>query len=174
MTVRISELNEMSEQRASDLLAQCCGASRWVAGMVARRPFGSRGDAFVAADESWQSLRESDWLEAFAHHPRIGERTAAVAQGARGAAWSLGEQSEVSRAREDVRGQLDRVNQEYEAHFGYIYIVCATGKTAKEMLAIARARMANDPAVEIRVAAEEQRKILQLRLDRLLDNTETM
>lgn len=170
--VSIAEMNAMPDDRAVELLAECCGASRWVSGMVARRPLASRNAMLSAADDVYGSLTSIDWLEAFAHHPRIGERTGAVAQGARGSAWSTGEQSGVDRARGDVRDELAAANRVYEQRFGYIYIVCATGKTAEEMLALARARLHNDPDTEIRVAAEEQRKIMRLRLEKLLDNGE--
>lgn len=172
MTISVTELDAMQENEAAALLAECCGASRWVARMVARRPFGSVAAALSVAHDAWESLGVSDWMEAFARHPRIGERMGAVAQGERGNTWSRGEQSGVDRARDEVRDELAQMNREYEDRFGYIYIVCAAGKTAREMLALARERLHNDPAMEIRVAAEEQRKIMQLRLGKLLGNTE--
>lgn len=130
--------------------------------MIERRPFGSRGAVFKAADEIWKSLEPSDWLEAFAHHPRIGEQTTN--------SIAAREQSAVKKADSAVRVQLARINRDYEQRFGYIYIVCATGKSAEEMLAIARSRLNNDPATELTVAAEEQRKITQLRLAKLLED----
>lgn len=108
-------------------------------------------------------------MEAFSHHPRIGERKGALRQSERGSAWAAGEQSGVERADDDVRSALAAANREYEQRFGYIYIVCATGKSAEEMVAAARKRLRNDPDVEVRTAAEEQRKIMRLRLDKLLD-----
>lgn len=89
-------------------------------------------------------------------------------QSERGRTWAAGEQSGVERADEDVRHALVAVNREYERRFGYIYIVLATGKSAEEMLALANERLGNDPDVELRTAAEEQRKITRLRLDKLL------
>jgi OHCU decarboxylase len=167
--VSVAELDAMSKPQAKKVLAECCGASRWVSGMLARRPFGSRSAVLSAADEIWRSLDSGDWREAFSHHPRIGEQSSAVAHGERGSVWAASEQSEVDRAREDVRAELAAANREYEQRFGYIYIVFATGKSAEEMLAIARERLRNDPDGELRVAAEEQRKILRLRLDKLLE-----
>lgn len=111
----------------------------------------------------------SDWVEAFAHHPRIGERTGAVSQGEHGAEWSAGEQAGIATMRENVRHALAAANQLYEHRFGYIYIVCATGKTPEQMLELARERLRNDAAVEIRIAAEEQRKITRIRLQKLLE-----
>ena len=149
----------MSEQDVAAAFRGCCGASRWVDGMTDRRPFRSRDAVFRAADEEWDKCTESDWLEAFSHHPRIGDRTA------RGAASD--EQSGIRAAAEDVHADLERINRAYEEKFGHIYIVCATGKTADEMLDIARARMRNDVETELHVAAEEQRKIMHIRLEKL-------
>jgi len=163
----VSEFDDLPAAPAAELLRPCCGASRWVREMVARRPFGTLGELLAASDEVWWSLDPDDWREAFAHHPRIGERAAAVEQDARGAAWSAGEQSAVGDASHDVRAELAEANRAYEARFGHIYIVCATGKSAEEMLAIARARLDHDAETELRVAAEEQRKITRLRLEKL-------
>jgi len=173
VTVNIAELNAMPPAQAAELLAECCGSSRWVLEMSARRPFGSREAVFAAADEICRSLSARDWLEAFARHPRIGEQSGAIPEGRRGSEWSAGEQSGMERARHDVHHALMAANREYEERFGHIYIVCATGKTAEEMLALARARLQNTPAAELRVAAEEQRKITRIRLDKLLDKGET-
>jgi len=130
--------------------------------MVARRPVESRDAVLAAADEIWTSLDASDWLEAFAHHPRIGEQTKDPV--------AATEQSGVGGASDDVRDALARANRDYERRFGYIYIVCATGKTAAEMLAMASERLQNDPDTELRVAAEQQQKITRLRLQKLLED----
>ena len=160
MTLTISELDAMSEQEVAAVFRECCGASRWVDGMTDRRPFRSRDAVFKAADEEWDQCTERDWVEAFSHHPRIGDRSA------QGIASS--EQSGARTATEEVRSELARANEAYEKKFGHIYIVCATGKTATEMLDIARQRMQNDSTTELRVAAEEQRKIMHIRLEKLL------
>jgi 2-oxo-4-hydroxy-4-carboxy-5-ureidoimidazoline decarboxylase len=139
--------------------------------MIAARPFGSAARAREDADRIWNSLSRADWLEAFDHHPRIGEKTAAIAQDVKGAAWSREEQASVASAGDKMRGELARVNEEYERRFGYIYIVCASGRSAAELLAMARARLGNDPDTELLVAAEEQRRIMQLRLAKLLETT---
>jgi 2-oxo-4-hydroxy-4-carboxy-5-ureidoimidazoline decarboxylase len=165
----VAELDAMPEARAKKLLADCCGASQWVSGMLARRPFGSRAAVFSAADEIWESLSPADWREAFSRHPRIGERKSAKPQSERGNAWAAGEQSGVEGADDDLRADLAAANREYEQRFGYIYVVFATGKSAEGMLALARERLRNDPDVELRVAAEEQRKITRVRLEKLLD-----
>ena len=137
--------------------------------MLARRPFKSRATVLSTADEIWRSLDSGDWREAFAHHPRIGERKGPMQQTALGSEWASREQSGVEGADDDLRADLAATNREYEQRFGYIYIVFATGKSAVEMLALARERLRNDPNVELRVAAEEQRKITQVRLKNLLD-----
>jgi len=169
VTLSVAELDAMPAAQAKKLLADCCGASRWVSGMLARRPFGSRTAVLSAADEIWESLKPADWREAFSRHPRIGERSSAAPQSERGEAWAAGEQAGVEQARDDVRAELAAANREYEQRFGYIFMVFATGKSAEEMLALARERLRNDPDVELPIAAEEQRKITRLRLDKLLD-----
>jgi OHCU decarboxylase len=168
MSSTVAQLDGMAPDRASQLLGDCCGATRWVSAMVARRPFGSMERLLTAADEVWRSLEADDWREAFSHHPRIGERGSAARQSERGAAWAAGEQAGVGGAADETRRALERANQEYERRFGYIYIVCATGRTAEELLADATARLSNDPRTELAVAAEEQRKIMRIRLEKLL------
>jgi OHCU decarboxylase len=168
VTSAIDDLNTRSPERAADALRACCGATRWVRAMVARRPFTSIDDALSAADAAWAPLGPDDWREAFSHHPRIGEQRSAHRQDARGAGWSATEQENVATAAERTRAELAQVNRDYEARFGHIYIVCATGKSADELLAIARQRLQNDPEAELRVAADEQHQITRLRLRRLL------
>lgn len=167
----VDDLDSMSAGQAAEVLKSCCGSSRWVNEMVRRRPFGSVADVLASADEAWDSTRDEDWHEAFSHHPRIGDRQPAATQSSRAADWSAGEQSSVQSATDTVRSELSRINREYENRFGHIYIVCASGKSPEEMLAIARKRLANDPEKEIRVAAEEQRKITQLRLRKLFGDS---
>jgi 2-oxo-4-hydroxy-4-carboxy-5-ureidoimidazoline decarboxylase len=168
----LHRLDTMPAAAAADLLRACCGAARWVERMTAARPFNTEPALRESADRIWRSLDRSDWLEAFSHHPRIGEQRSAVPTGTRAGAWSSGEQSSVAVADAGVRESLAAANREYESRFGYIYIVCATGRTAHEMLALARERLTNEPAHELTVAAEEQRKITQLRLGKLLHDLE--
>lgn len=136
--------------------------------MVARRPFRSDGELLSAADEVWHACGENDWLEAFAHHPRIGGTRSKRVQSTEARDWSAGEQRGVASASVTVQDELAEMNRAYEDRFGFIYIVCATGKTPEEMLEIGRRRLANDRAAELRIAAEEQRKITQIRLRKLL------
>ncbi|MDP9177570.1 MAG: 2-oxo-4-hydroxy-4-carboxy-5-ureidoimidazoline decarboxylase [Gemmatimonadota bacterium] len=169
MSITVADLDGIPGRTAASLLLNCCGSSRWVSEMVAARPFGSRDALLSEADRIWTSLNASDWLEAFAHHPRIGERTAALSHGEQGDEWADEEQAGVADADDEARSALTTANQEYERRFGYIYIVCATGKTPDEMLELARQRLRNDGATELRVAAEEQRKITRIRLEKLLE-----
>ena len=164
---RVQALDALALEDAAMVLRACCGASRWVSAMVAERPFDTLGTLLAVAEELWWALGPDDWMEAFAHHPRIGERRGAVVQEPQGAAWSAGEQASVARADATVQAQLAETNRAYEARFDHIYIVCAAGKSAEELLALARARLANEPEVELRIAAEEQRKITRLRLEKL-------
>jgi 2-oxo-4-hydroxy-4-carboxy-5-ureidoimidazoline decarboxylase len=164
-------LDDLSDAEAAARLRVCCGSHRWVDDMLAARPFGSAQHGYELADRIWTGLGRADWLEAFDHHPRIGEKKAAVAQDSTGAALSSREQSGVTSASDEIRQELASVNAEYERRFGYIYIVCASGKSARELLAMARERLGHDPDTELRVAAEEQRKIMQLRLAKLLETT---
>ena len=149
-------------------LRSCCGSSAWVRKMVALRPLSDLASLQAAAAQTWDALAEADWDEAFRAHPRIGETKAAAAQSATAKAWSAGEQARVSEADPKVTAALAEANRAYEAKFGRIYIVCATGKTADEMLAIAEARLGNDAKTELAVAAGEQKKITALRLDKLV------
>jgi OHCU decarboxylase len=164
----LERLNALSVDEAAAELLTCCGSRRWAREMALRRPFASVDRLLAMADEVWWALDPADWDEAFAAHPRIGERKAAPAQGERAAAWSRDEQSGAASAGEDVAAALAKGNAEYERRFGRIYIVCATGKSAAEMLAILRERLSNDPATELRAAAGEQAKITRLRLIKLL------
>lgn len=164
----VAALDRMPTEQAGALLHECAGTARWTAGMLARRPFVSFARIGTIADEVWATLGPDDWRAAFAHHPRIGASAGAEAQGARGREWSAREQAGLAGSAGEVRAALADANREYERRFGHIYIVCAAGKSAEELLAIARARLTNDPERELVVAAEELRQIMQLRLTRLL------
>ena len=153
-------LNGLSKDAARAALRRCCGARRWADEMLAARPFGTDAELIAAAERVWWGLGRADWLEAFAAHPRIGERT--------GEAWSRREQAGVDGAAEATRAALAQGNRAYEERFGHVFLICAAGQTADEMLGALRRRLVNDPATELRVAAEEHAKITRLRLDRLV------
>ena len=136
--------------------------------MTAARPFANVDELLTKADSTWRSLSSEDWLEAFRAHPKIGEKKAAAAQSEEARKWSAQEQSGISDAAAETMAALAAGNRDYEQRFGFIFIVCATGKSSEEMLAILQARLQNDAETEIAVAAEEQRKITRLRLEKLL------
>lgn len=163
----VPELDALDDDAASQLLTSCCGSRAWVRGMLARRPFGSMDHLLDAADDAWAGVFEVDWREAFDHHPRIGSRTSAVPQDERAQSWSSREQSGMDGADDVARADLRHANEQYEARFGYICIICAAGRSASELLSITRARLTNEPDVELRIAAEEQRRITRLRLSSL-------
>lgn len=137
--------------------------------MTAARPFENEEQLFAKADDISSSLKDDDWLEAFRAHPKIGEQKAATVQSQQEQQWSAQEQSSVSEASARTISQLAERNREYEDRFGFIFIVCASGKSPDEMLAILNGRIDNDPRTELRIASEEQRKITRLRLEKLLN-----
>jgi 2-oxo-4-hydroxy-4-carboxy-5-ureidoimidazoline decarboxylase len=132
------------------------------------RPLHDEALLLNASDTIWRSLGESDWLEAFRSHPRIGESRAEKTASAQSSAWSAQEQQTVSSAEDPVKLALAQANRAYERKFGRIFIVCATGKSASEILEILRRRLQNDEAIEIQEAAEEQRQIMHIRLKKWL------
>jgi 2-oxo-4-hydroxy-4-carboxy-5-ureidoimidazoline decarboxylase len=184
-------LAAMTRAEAARALGRCCGAGRWVEGMLACAPFASTAALLAAADQTWEGLTAEDHLEAFAHHPRIGADlpparplgapgapvdppgAPAGGQAAAGpdlgatAAWARAEQASAIDADADTRDRLRRGNLAYDARFGYTFIVCATGKSAGAMLALLEARLLNPPDTERRVAAREQAQITRLRLLKL-------
>jgi OHCU decarboxylase len=164
----LAALNALSREEAAAELLKCCGSSMWAQALAAHRPFNSIGELLETADKLWWALEPRDWLEAFSRHPKIGEKKAAAAQSAEAARWSEQEQAGTRAAAEETRKELAALNQAYEERFGFIFIVCATGKTTEEMLALIRERLTNDDETELRVAAEEQRRITHLRLRKLL------
>jgi len=161
-------LNHLDADAAEGALALCCKSTRWVEAMLARRPFDSAAALYAAADAVWASLGNDDYLEAFRGHPRIGASVAELeAKFASTARWSGAEQGAVKSADRATLEALRNGNAAYEARFGFIFIVCATGKTASEMLALLRERIGNEPDAEMRIAAAEQGKITKLRLGKL-------
>jgi len=153
-------LNKLSPDEATKELLKCCGSQRWAEKMVMFRPFPDEQSLLAAADKMWQSLTSIDWLEAFRAHPRIGDATKSK--------WTADEQAGVTGADEKVLATLRTLNGEYEKKFGYLFLVCATGKTAAEMVDLLKARMTNESNVELSVAMREQAKITKLRLKKWL------
>jgi allantoicase len=156
---RLRLLNALNPSEARKRFLGCCGSRRWASTMTAARPFPSPQAIFETATDIWRGIEQADWMEAFAAHPKIGERTS----DRRAAAEQSGTQS----ASEPTLDELRRLNEEYAAKFGYIFIVFASGKSADEMLQLLRARLPNDPAIEIAIAAEEQLAITTARLQKI-------
>jgi 2-oxo-4-hydroxy-4-carboxy-5-ureidoimidazoline decarboxylase len=161
-------LNGLPEEAARAALERCCGSASWVNAMAARRPFASTAALHAAAAQEWDRLDRADILEAFAHHPRIGADVNELrARFGATSAWASEEQAQVKQAAEAVLEALRTANLAYQRRFGFIFIVCATGRSADEMLALLEARLPNPPDVELGVAAAEQAKITRLRLEKL-------
>jgi len=152
-------INGLTGEAARTALTRCCASTQWVQRMLAGRPYAGDPQLFQAAEREWWALDRADWLETFAAHPRIGERASD--------AWSRAEQSGVTRAGADLRLALREENGAYERRFGHVFLVCATGRGATELLADLKARLAHDPDTELRVVAGEQAKITRLRLEKL-------
>ena len=167
----LEQLNSLSADEALPELLKCCGSENWARRMEHERPFANQAELLNKADSIWWSLEAFDWLAAFHSHPKIGEQKAAAKVAVQAQSWSAAEQAGTRDARETTMLQLAEGNRQYEQRFGYIFIVCASGKTADEMLAILRERLGNEPDKELRVAAEEQRKITQLRLNKLVEES---
>jgi 2-oxo-4-hydroxy-4-carboxy-5-ureidoimidazoline decarboxylase len=163
-----SRLNALSVEAAREALTRCCGAPRWVDAMLARRPFASRSELFSAASEVWAHLDPADLRGAFAHHPEIGANLHELRQrfGAT-ADWARAEQAGAASASEATLLALRDGNAAYRARFGYSFVVCATGKTAEQMLHLLQARLLHSPEQELTIAAAEQAKITHLRLEKL-------
>jgi OHCU decarboxylase len=166
----LEQLNVLPTERAAAEFLKCCGCRNWAQAMTGARPFLDVTDLLRKSESIWWSLQDGDWLEAFRAHPKIGEQKAAAAQTERARIWSEQEQLGVKSAAKETKAALAAGNLQYEERFGFIFIVCATGKSSEEMLAILNERLENDPETEVRVAAEEQRKITRLRLEKLLGN----
>lgn len=162
----LAHWNALDAQTAAETILPCNGSQAWADNLAALRPFDTVFDLTCTADILWRSLPASDWQQAFDSHPRIGERHAASAT-TQSLTWSATEQS-TAQITSDTQQRLATANREYEAKFNRIFIVCATGKIAAEILAILQQRLTNDPATELRESAEQQRQITQLRLRKWL------
>jgi allantoicase len=158
----LRRFNRLLPRATLAALRACCGSTRWCEQMAASRPFASFAALLKTADTVWQGLGPADWQEAFAAHPKIGERATSNAT----RAWSEQEQAGVQTATADALSELSKLNLSYQERFGYIFIVCATGKSSEQMLSMLRERVQNDPAKELTIAAEEHRKITALRVEK--------
>lgn len=163
----LTRLNALPAQEAQAAFLRCCGSTQWAEAMVRARPYASPEAVLARADAEWAKTTPTDWREAMGHHPRIGEQQLRERFKSTHE-WSKQEQQGVSAATEDVLRGLAEGNRAYEERFGFIFLVCATGKSAEEMLSLLQQRMQNDVETELRVAAAEQGKITRIRLERLL------
>jgi OHCU decarboxylase len=166
----LGRLNSLPAEEAQRELLKCCGSKEWAQLMGASRPFSNFEQLCEKADQIWWSLEPREWLEAFYSHPKIGEKKASASTSDQSKRWAESEQAAVSRATSETLQTLATLNGEYEEKFGYIFIVCATGKSSEEMLAILQQRLGNNPDEELRNAAAEQAKITRLRLKKLIDS----
>jgi OHCU decarboxylase len=166
---RLAWLNALSAREATQEFLKCCGSKRWARAMTHRRPYAGVEDLTLTSDKIWWSLDRADWLEAFRSHPKIGGKKAAEIVSEQSQQWSGQEQAGVASAAQQTRDELAQLNREYEAKFGFIFIICATGKSADEMLANLRRRMQNEIETELPIAAAEQAKITEIRLKKLIN-----
>lgn len=164
----LARWNDAPLEAAATQIVPCCGSMAWASGMAARRPFKDESALMAASDETWRGLNESDWMEAFNSHPRIGESNASKPSAHRSATWAMQEQKDVADAGDAIKIAFAEGNREYERKFGRIFIVCATGKSAAELLEILRRRLHNDARTELYEAVEQQRQITQIRLRKWL------
>lgn len=164
----LTRLNQASPAEALAALTRCCGASRWAEVLTAGRPYPDDAALLAASEAAWPLLTDADWREAFGHHPKIGDLESLKAKFADTGALAAQEQGQVAAAEASVLHALAEANRRYEETFGYIFIVCATGKSAAEMLAQLLSRLPNPPETELPIAAAEQKKITRLRLQTLL------
>ncbi len=168
MTHDLAWLNTLPAEDAVKELLQCCGSKRWAQQVATRRPYQSLETLMRTANDVWWSLQADDWLEAFRSHPKIGEKKAADSVSDRSREWSGQEQAGVSNSPQETIDSLATLNRAYEEKFGFIFIICATGKSSEEMLGALRERIEHGPAEEMQIAAAEQSKITELRLRKLI------
>ena len=164
----VEQLNRADGADFAAAAASCCGAKLWIKGMTEARPFRDKSHLLAAAELVADSLGEVDWVEAFSHHPKIGDVSSLQKKFATTAAWATSEQGGAATASLEILKELQDLNLEYERRHGFIFIVFATGKSAAEMLALLKSRIANSRITEVQLAAKEQRKITKLRLEKLL------
>jgi 2-oxo-4-hydroxy-4-carboxy-5-ureidoimidazoline decarboxylase len=164
----LTRWNESAFDGAVAEILPCCGSTAWAREMAMRRPMQDDATLLAASDDIWHTLPASDWMEAFRSHPRIGESKLSSSSTSTSTAWAKQEQKRVATAGDSVKAALAEGNRNYEEKFGHIFIVCATGKSASEILEMLNLRMRNDSETELREAAEQQRQIMQIRLKKWL------
>jgi len=163
----LEEFNKQSLEKVREDLFRCCGSTTWLNKLLQHFPFQSLQDLKICSDKAWLSCTEKDWMEAFSHHPKIGEKAGENKKHSSTKEWAEQEQSGVNDAGQTILVELAEANKTYESKYGYIFIVCAAGKSAAEMLALLKNRLNNDPEKEMHIAAGEQNKITHLRIDKI-------
>ena len=166
----IEKLNNLSKENQKIELEKCCGSTKWIQSMIDSAPYSNKGELHENCDRIWAACAEQDYLQAFSHHPQIGDIESLKIKFASTSNWASNEQKGASQASDEILKQLKSGNDAYLEKFGFIFIVCATGKTAKQMLDLLNQRLPNNRNEELLIAAEEQNKITHLRLDKLLDS----
>jgi len=166
----LARWNSLDSAAAAREALPCCGSQAWAAALAGRRPIADEASLIQASTSVWQDLPEEAWQEAFDSHPRIGQSHAQTHATEESLRWSAQEQRAAISGDDTANLALDEANRRYEQKFGRIFIICATGKTSAEILAILEARMKNDAATELRVAAEQQRQITERRLHQWLES----
>lgn len=164
----IEQLNTLPNEAAFEELFKCCGSTAWAKNLASKRPFRNKEELMRVSDICWCACTKEDGLEAFTHHPKIGDIKSLEKKFASTKEWAGGEQAGVNNAAHNTLLELAQGNTDYENKFGYIFIVCATGKSAEEMLALLKARLQNDAQTELKIAMGEQNKITHIRLEKLL------
>jgi allantoicase len=166
----LERINQLPAEEVRNALLDCCGSAAWADQVVSARPFAEDSDLFESAERIWAKLDQKEWLRAIRHHPPIGSKRGNSKQSGIAGKWSAGEQSTARTSSPETLAVLNAANQAYRATFGYVFLICATGKGGDEILQSLRQRLANDPETELRVAAEEMRKIIRLRMEKLLNS----
>jgi 2-oxo-4-hydroxy-4-carboxy-5-ureidoimidazoline decarboxylase len=169
----IAEFDHLPEKKKRELLTQCCGSSAWVNKMLTVFPVEDLVEFLEYAEQKWNECTEQEQMEAFEHHPKIGDINSLKEKFADTAGWAAGEQSGVNNSNENTLQQLAKANEAYENKFGFIFIICATGRSAEEMLADLNSRINSSKQEEIKTAAAEQLKITKLRLEKLFGVNES-
>ena len=164
----ISEYDHLPTRDKAELLMQCCGSRAWVEKMLRMPPAEDLIDLFEDAEDTWYDCSPEDWKEAFTHHPKIGDLES-LKKRFSGDRFAGNEQSSAKEAPDQTIKTLADANREYEQKFGYIFIVCASGRSAEDMLQELKIRLKNSPEEEIRIAMDEQNKITKLRLEKLFE-----
>jgi 2-oxo-4-hydroxy-4-carboxy-5-ureidoimidazoline decarboxylase len=166
----LARWNSLDPESATREILPCCGSQAWAEALTAKRPYTNEASLFATSDAIWLSLPEDAWQQAFDSHPRIGQKHTQTQATEESLRWSAQEQRAALSEDTAAKLSLEDANRRYEQRFGRIFIVCASGKSASEILSILEARMNNDPQTELHEAAEQQRQITQLRLHRWLES----